>query len=365
MSVQEDFLAVLEGRKPRHLPVVCRLDLWHRAAVQRGSLPAAVRQLSLDELQLHLGMGVSARQGCSVLRQFRPPVTYRREQHELELREWWDTPIGSLHRRSMWTAEDAALGMAPRIERYPVQTPEDYARFEQVMAHVQFTSHQVAAQAYVQQIGARGVCMDMLGANPAHELMLLWVGYERFYLDMVDYPEVVEQAIAAAEQAYERMWPLAAASPFPLVLHGVNFDSATTPPPLFRRCFLPYLQRFNRAMHAAGKRTVFHGDGDQSQLLDLLLEAEYDVADCLAVAPLGRLTLADALAAWRGRIVIWGGMPSPLLEAQVPRETFAAHREMLTAAARDGGVIVGIADQAMPGSQWERLAALGAVSGLT
>ncbi len=343
--------------------MVCRLDLWHRARVRLGDLPAECRDRSLEQIQIDLGMGLSARQGRPFRMRFRSPVEYRRQREGLSLLEWWDTPRGTLHRRSVWTADEAELEMVPRIDRWPITSREDYFRYEEIVRHLEFEPTLEESRAHDARIGSHGLPLGMIGANPMHDLMLSWVGYEQLYLDLADMPDVVSSAAEAGNRAYERMWPIVAESPFEMVMHGVNFDSATTPPGLFREHFLPYLRRFNRMMHAAGKKTVFHGDGDQSHLLDLLVEAEDDVADCLAVSPLGKLTLDRAMAVWRGRITVWGGMPSPLLEARVSDAEFDAHLSRLAQAADAGGFILGISDQAMPASLWSRLRAMGRFGG--
>ncbi|MSU36871.1 MAG: hypothetical protein EXS36_17595 [Pedosphaera sp.] len=88
-----------------------------------------------------------------------------------------------------------------------------------------------------------------------------------------------------------------------------------------------------------------------------------DLADCLAVSPLGKLTIERAMNVWRGRITVWGGMPSPLLEARVSDVEFDAHLSRLAQAAEAGGFILGISDQAMPASLWSRLGAMGRFGG--
>lgn len=361
MTHRERFQCMLRRQKPDRTPVVCRLDLWHRARLHAGDLPAELRGKTLEQIQLDLGMGVSARKAQVFTTSFRSGVEYTRKRDGLTLHERWATPKGELYRRTETTAEDEAVGMQPRIAKYPITSAEDYARYEEVVKHLDYQPDYDAYRQYDAQIGETGLPMVILGGNPFHELMLRWVGYEQLYYDLADIPDVVEQAAATADAAYQRMWDIVADSPCELVMHGVNFDSGTTPPPMFRKYFLPYLRAFNDRMHQAGKFNAFHADGDMSQLLDLMQEAKFDVADCLAVTPMGRLTMENAFAAWRGRIVLWGGVPSPLLEPPVTDDAFDVHLEQLAAAeGGEGGLILGLADQAMPAAIWNRIQKLGA-----
>ncbi|MBN1555341.1 MAG: hypothetical protein JXA11_11390 [Phycisphaerae bacterium] len=360
MTHRERFLSVLRGQTPDRTPVVCRLDIWHRARLHKGDLPAELQGKTLEQIQLDLGMGVSARQAKVFSTSFRSGVEYTQRREGMVLHERWTTSKGELHRRSEYASEDEALGMKPHVTKYPIASAEDYALFERVMEHLEFQPDYDAYRRYDEQIGDDGLPMVILGANPFHDLMLYWVGYEKFYYDLVDLPDVVAQATATANTAYERMWDIVANSPCELVMHGVNFDSGTTPPPMFREHFLPYLRAFNERMHQAGKYNAFHADGDVSRLLDLFLETKVDVADCLAVAPMGRLTMEDAFTAWRDNIVLWGCVPSPLLEPSVTEDDFDAHLEKLAAVEnRQGGLILGLADQAMPAALWSRIRKLG------
>ena len=132
-----------------------------------------------------------------------------------------------------------------------------------------------------------------------------------------------------------------------------------TSPPIFREHFLPYLSAFNDLMHASGKRVAFHGDGDMTALPDLMVEADYDVCDCFACEPLVRCTAAQAYAAWKDRITIWGGVPSGLLEPNVPLGQLQEHLCGLYRQVAPGDrFILGISDQAMPSASWDHLAML-------
>jgi hypothetical protein len=190
--------------------------------------------------------------------------------------------------------------------------------------------------------------------------MLEWFGYERFYYAMADYPDTLQALVRGLDDLFRRaLWDAVLASPAELVLHGNHFADATTPPPLFRRFFLPYFQAFNARAHAAGKRVLWHADAAMGSLLDLVLEAGFDGADCLATAPLVPQTLADYDRAWGGRIVSWGGLPGTIFNPEFPAPRFAEHLRRLAEFSRNRrGFIIGASDNVMPGALWERIVAV-------
>jgi len=359
MTHRERFKAALAGQPVDHLPVVCRLDIWHRAALHHQSLETRLVGLSLEQIQLNLGMGLSARKARVYTESFRPPARYERLRESDTIIERYHIPSGTLERISRYETDDEAIGISPRIIQFPLRCRRDYDLFIELMDHIEYQPAYDAFREYDQTIGDRGLPLVAIGPIPAHSLMLQWIGYEDAFFQIADDQTLFDAAVASGETAMRRMWPIVADSPAELVMHGVNFSPMISPP-IFERYFLPYLSRFNNTLHDAGKRAVFHGDGDMSNLLTLALDAGFDVADCLACAPLVPLTLKRAFDAWRGRITIWGGIPSPLLEPVTSDAAFDAHLAMVRDLAQSGGFIAGICDQAMPGAIYDRIARLAA-----
>ncbi len=94
-------------------------------------------------------------------------------------------------------------------------------------------------------------------------------------------------------------------------------------------------------------------------LLDLALETGFDAVDCFACAPLVACTFQEARRRWGDKLVIWGGVPSTLLEGPYTDRQLEEHLEMLAREAAGARFIAGISDQAMPGSRLERIRRLG------
>ncbi len=68
------------------------------------------------------------------------------------------------------------------------------------------------------------------------------------------------------------------------------------------------------------------------------------------------LTLAEARDAWGDRVIIWGGVPSVILEEPYTDEQFEQFIDELFGTIAPGrAFILGIADNAMPGSQIQRI----------
>ncbi|HSW44154.1 MAG TPA: uroporphyrinogen decarboxylase family protein [Phycisphaerae bacterium] len=358
MTGRDCIVAVLSGRAPDRIPAVWRLDKWHSARAHAGDMPAELAGMSLEQVEDHLGLGRSARAGKVFRTVLRSPVTRTENRRGDTIVTEYHTPAGTLRRVCRYAPGDEAAGLSPGVVEYPIRDLEHYAAFEQIARHTEYVPTYDAFLDYDRSIGGAGLPLLILGPNPIHELLMNWTGYETGYLHLADGPDAFLSAARAADEARRRMWPIVAASPARFVMHGVNFDTGMTPPPVFREHFLPYLRTFNDLMHESGKWTACHADGDMTALLALTVEAGYDAADCFACAPLVRCTFAQAREAWKDHITIWGGLPSTLLEPTVPLHRLREHLESIYAGLGDGRrFMIGLSDQAMPTSSWEHIKA--------
>ncbi|NLX05330.1 MAG: hypothetical protein GXY33_09315 [Phycisphaerae bacterium] len=353
---REQIQKAISGDQPEAIPAVLRIDKWYNACIHGTGLPDELSGMSIEQVEDHLGFARSARGAKVYDIRYRPPVERIERQEGDRVITEWRTASGNVRCVRSYGPGDREAGLSPTIVEYPIRTLDDYRVFAEIAEAAEFVPAYDTYRTYDAAIGPSGLPMVILGAIPFHELLIRWTGYERGYLDLFDRPDVVLEAVERANRAWRRMWPIVAESPAELVMHGVNFDSMMTSPPVFREHFLPYLREFTAAMHTAGKKVAFHGDGDMSDLLDLVVEAGFDVADCLACAPMVRCTIAQARSAWRDKITIWGGIPSPMFEPSTPIEKLRDHLEMIYRQLAPGDrFMLGVADQIMPGASWQHV----------
>ncbi|MFZ4695760.1 MAG: hypothetical protein ACOYMV_11595 [Verrucomicrobiia bacterium] len=87
-----------------------------------------------------------------------------------------------------------------------------------------------------------------------------------------------------------------------------------------------------------------------------MLETGHDVLDCLAVEPLVPCSFREIRRRCGDRLVSWGGIPSTLLEPPTTPAELRAHLHRLREEAVDEkNFILGLSDQAMPGSRLPHL----------
>ena len=103
------------------------------------------------------------------------------------------------------------------------------------------------------------------------------------------------------------------------------------------------------------KKMCSHVDGNLHPLVDLLPESGLDIYESFSPWPLTDLRFEEAWETWSGAAIIWGGIPSPILEESCDEDTF---KEFVTRFLNTVGgkpIIIGIGDQVMPNSLIERV----------
>jgi len=267
------------------------------------------------------------------------------------------TPIGSVTERfrSSQLLRDTAIQDA-QVE-FMLKSREDYAVVAYLIEHTEYTPTYEAYAAYELEIGDDGYPLVSCGDSPFHHWMLKLVGYNNAYYHLYDYTREVEQLVGLMEQCDKEMvWPLIADSPARLILHGTHFSSDFTPPPVFEQYILPYYQELSPLLRSRGKTLALHADNDTRAILSHIEQAGYGMAECFATHPMVKTTLGEARATWEDRVIIWGGVPSIILEDTYSDEQFEAYmQDMFRTIGSGEAFILGVADNVMPGAKIERL----------
>lgn len=350
-------LAVLNRRSPDRIPWVPRLELWYNARLAEGNLPERYHGMSLRQVERAMGVGTPARGGRVVATRYEN-VEVRQTEKSGEVLTEYITPVGTVSKLDIKTRalKDYAGDSLP--QEHPIKRLEDYGVMEYIYEHTYFDPTFDEYLSYENEIGDDGYPMVAVGDVPLHYFLLRLCGYHQAYYELADHLPQVEHLLQVMEQVeMERLWPRVLDSPARLILHGVHFDSQMTPPRLFERYITPYYQKITPMLHARGKLLTYHADDDSKAILRQVKESGFDMAECFASAPLVTVTLQEARQAWGNDVIIFGGVPSIILEEDVMAdETFEAYmRDVFRTIAPGDAFILGVADNVMPRSKIERV----------
>jgi hypothetical protein len=356
MTNRERILAVLDGKSPDRIPWIARLKLWYNARIAEGNMPERFRGMSELEVGLALRCGNPARAG-NVFKVRYEGMDVEIEQWPGVMRRHFHTPYGTVVYGKI-AADDSKGWIEDGLPlEHPIRDAEDYKRWEYVVEHTYYDPTYEDYLAYEAEVGDDGYPMVNAGDCPFHYYLLHLVGYNEAYFHMVDHANEFEHLMTVMAQVErERLWPVVAESPARLILHGSHFDSQMTPPHMFKKYITPFYKELSAILHSKNKRLVWHADDDTKDILADVKEAGYDMSECFCTAPMVSVTLQEAREAWGKDVAIWGGIPSVVLEPNYPEEEFEKYViDVLRAVAPGDAFILGIADNLMPTSVWERV----------
>ncbi len=357
MTNRERLLTIMNGGMPDRIPWIPRLLLWHNAHTNQGTLQTKFEGLSLREVEVTLGMGNPAR-GGRVFEQTQGgdvEVTNRREGRSILTT--YRTPAGTVETRRQTSEALESAGIGALEVEHMIKGPEDYAAVEYLITHAEYAPTYEAYNAYESEVGEDGYPLVATGDCPFHHFLQHYAGYQTGYYHLYDHTDKVEHLLRMMEDVErERMWPLVADSPARLILNGVHFDSTITPPPMFERYITPYYKDLSALLHDRGKTLSMHADNDSRLILDHIRDAGFDMAETFTTQPQATCTLDDARSAWGDDVIIWGAVPSVILEDSYSLEAFESYmRGIFRTAAPGRAFILGVADNIMPHARLDRL----------
>lgn len=383
MTHKERMLRAAKGEWADHLPWAPRLDLWYNANKRKGTLPKKYPPgVTLDDIVDDIGAGYhkivpdflnaqieedTIDRGLGIYHL--PGMPYRVELVGVEREIYkegdstkviYHTPLGSVSCKYLFTAEMKEAGVSISwLTEHVIKEPSDYRIVGYIFKNMKVIPDYENYLVLEKKVGDKGfvAARGMAPASPRQHIMRDFMEATKFYLEMYDHPREMEQLAQDMEPFYEQLFQVLADCPAEVIFHGSNFDEMITYPPFFRDYILPYLQRLAEMLHARGKILLCHCDGENKGLLDLIVESGMDIAEAICPYPMTKMTIGEIKRALRGKVTIFGGIPSvALLERSMTDEEFEKFmRALFQQIAPGDRFILGVADTTPPDAKFERL----------
>ncbi len=355
MTHRERIIATLERKPLDQIAWIPRLELWYNGNKRKGTIPEKYRDLSLREIERELGLGTPAREG-KILRSELNGVEINTYKENGDIITEYITPIGKVFTRQRSSKELDDVAIAGRIMDYMIKEPKDYAIVEYIINNTEVYPDYEAYIAYDKEIGDDGLPIISISDCPMGRIMREYIGYNNFFYELRDNTEHVERLCdVLTEHDKQKVWKIIANSPAKMILHGMHFDSQFTPPPFFRKYIAPYYRELSNLLHEHGKYLVCHADSDTSLILEEIMNAGFDMAECFVTYPMVNCTLDQARKVWGDKVIIWGGIPSSILCYNTDEYFDEYMKYLFKTIAPGNAFILGVADNVMPEAKIERI----------
>jgi len=382
MSVHDRVAAVLRGEKPDRLPFIDRIDVWYACHKRNGTLPAEFAGRPPAEIHRAIGMGqqkfvvpyLLKLHGVEVIARFNGQICYHETDPCLEffcgMFDYLDTtkagvtqtelitPVGKLRVQHELLEDNVATGTEHYIREHFIKEDEDYKTVEYLIEHAEFVPRFDRVSEQESLLGDIGYVVPMAPRLPFQQVLLEYLGEVSLFYALNDSAAQVERLMTVLDDQLAEILARLKDLPVAYVEFPDNLHGLMTNPRLFARYSLPGYQRHCETLHRQGKKAGSHTDGDVKPLLSLLAESGLDVCESFSPYPLTPCTFDEAWQAWRGKPLIWGGIPSPILEERTSQADFEDYVRILLNTVGDGPIILGVGDLVMGHNSIERVRAI-------
>jgi len=272
----------------------------------------------------------------------------------------YHTAAGSVSYASIYTEEMRRNGVSITwITEHVIKMPKDYKVVGHIFRNIRIHPDYDNYLEFQRRVGDKGFApaFGNSGAGPMQHIMRDFLDATKFYMEMYDHPRELKALCEDMEPFFDQMFKVLADCPAEVVFFGANYDEMITYPPFFKEHILPYLQKFADLLHSQGKLLICHCDGENQGLLDLMAESGMDIAEAICPQPMTKVKVTDVKKAFKGKITIFGGIPSVvLLENSMSDEEFERYMKRLFQEIAPGDrFILGVSDTTPPDAKFERL----------
>lgn len=327
MTRRENFLGALRRERVEQMPFVLTVDGFNYPV---GTPPELLDPFDMVKIDRYLGCYAHDRLGPGPVAKTSREVTVETTTLENgDLVYEYSTPVGKLKARYRPSQEANTAFLIGHC----VVEPKDY---ESLLAIVTDPAIEVsqegidAAKARMEFIGDDGIMYNCGPSTPIMDLTRVWVGLEEFIVHLMDYPEIVENAMnVMAEKAYEEYEVLAANTPANAIVYWDDVTSAYISPDLFRRYVLPVYRNFAEICHKHGKILVSHACGHLRSFLPILAESGIDAIDWVTPPDTGDVVFSEAQRIFDGRVCVMGTVLPAVMRFGTPGEVEAHVHQVL------------------------------------
>lgn len=268
---------------------------------------------------------------------------YWEEDREMT-RTLYETPKGNIS-----TLSEAAGFTSWRHEKM-FKTPDDYAALLFFIQDEVYEPTYESFACFQDAFGGDAIFRTSFGLEPLQALISgTLMGMQDFCLEWMDRRDEILKLYDALVENRRKLYPIIADSPVMHANYGGNVVPEIVGPAMFETYYAPHYNEAAEVMHKQGKLIGCHYDDDTKLLAEAIARTDLDYIEAFTPAPDTDLTLAEARAAWPGR-VLWLNYPSSVhlkSDAEVEQTTVDLLNELETCQ----GIIMGITED-IPQHRW-------------
>ena len=388
MTTRQQMIALLNGELPDALPFAPRLDLWYAAAQACDRLPAEYKKASLEEICKTEGWGIYRLTGdyryletktedwpFTCLGLYSPPETVYDMAFDdtvnlvsslkdgvMDLK--FETAKGDITTTLVLNNDMKKEGVTyPWIKEKLIKEDKDWERVALLFQALKLTPRYDSFLEMEKCIGESGLVASQAtdAGSPVHLIQKNLINPTTFFTLYKEDRRRIDELAESIALYFDQVIDIYDNFPGLALAWGSNYDRTITFPPYFEKDILPWHLKVRDRLQPKGKKILTHTDGENSGLMELIIQSGVDGCESLCPYPMTRLKLHEYRAMWKDQVLI-GGIPAEYLIADNSSE-----KEMIDyldyafkAMAPGHRFIPGVTDGVSPLSDFDRIRKMGA-----
>ena len=272
-------------------------------------------------------------------------VTFREGSGQSERHIRIETPRGIL--------TGVELDRGPNLpwrKKYLFSDEKDYKHLKAYLSDFQFSENYDAIVQKERIGGGDFFIRGKLGYSPLQDIMLTYMGLERFSFEWADHREEVLDLYEILWERQREQCRVAASAPLLAINICGNVTASVVSPSLFRQYHLPVYSEMCKILHDGGKLAGVHFDGITRPYADLIRESELDYIEALTPPPTCDVSVKEARELWPDK-ALWVNFPSSVHVDSLERIREVT-RIILEEARGHNRFLLGITED-VPEDRWE------------
>ena len=341
LTQKQRILDVVAGKQVDKVPFGARIDVWYNYHSAHDSLPAKYKGWSSTDIIADQGAAVQKRFFSVAKETYHDMEVVKRDEPPYEVTEYI-TPLGMCSIKLIWSVNEGPW-LAYEHEKL-FKSEKDYPVIKYILEH----TIPVFNEEYTRErkdMGERGIVMTGTGLwGPNQRVMREIMGYELFYNEYMDRPDKVAELMTAMMDLERKKLDICIDADIEIINLCANWsDDIHTP--VFKEYFTPWFREANEKIHAAGKFSMAHADGEMRRLIPLYSETMLDIAEAVTPVPQTKCTMEEFRNGMGKHVTLWGGIPSIMFESDFSNKEFDDYIIKMLKAMKPGmRFIAGMAD---------------------
>jgi hypothetical protein len=307
MKMKERIMAVLRHEHPDVIPFTVYTSLMPRGAGERElrNMGLCLLDSSVPTYGMktpHVKMETT--EDIAALSSDDRYAALLRQKHLLHRK--YVTPSGTV-------AEEYKWGYA--VLEWPcewmIKDLRDYGIVESIIEDTEYFPNHEEFLSTQEVMGDDGIVFVQTPKSPLQSMLLDLMGYKRFSLDYHLHRHEFEELYRVFFKKQLELYKIVAESPTEVVDLDDNINGIVTSPRLFEQYCMPFYEEVATILHKRDKILMVHLDGKLKCLRDLIAKTNIDVVEAFTPPPIGDMSLEEAQAAWKGKI-LWTNFPATI-----------------------------------------------------